>query len=356
MTSPRDHVERRRCGSSDLYLPVLGVGCWAYGGGQYWGSQAQSDVDAVVARAIDVGCDYFDTAEAYNDGASEASLGAALKGRRHKAVIGSKVSPSNCCPKVLREHCGASLRRLQTDYIDLYMVHWPLTPRSIRHFTSDPAVIADPPSVADAFAMLLDLKAEGKIRHIGVSNFGVARLQEARQFCPQIVANELPWSLLTRAIEREILPHCRKTGVGVIGYMTLLQGLLADIYRSLDDVPAWQRRTRHFHHAGCELCRHGEQGAEAQTAEALAAIRAIAEQCGITMPQIAVKWAVARQGMTCALTGARTLSELDQNVQAVCEPLTPDVIRALDEVTSRLNEHLGPSFDYYENTNNDRTR
>jgi aryl-alcohol dehydrogenase-like predicted oxidoreductase len=348
-------MEKRKCGSTGLELPALGVGCWAFGGGEYWGSQAQGDVDAVVRGAIDAGCDYFDTAEAYNNGASETSLGVALKGLRARAIVGTKVSPSNCYPAALREHCEASLRRLCTDYIDLYMIHWPIHPHSIRHFSQDEQVISNPPKLADALDTLARLKQEGKIRHVGVSNFGVARLAEAMKFAT-IAVNELPYSLLTRAIEVEALPQCRAAAVGVIGYMTLLQGLLADIYPTLNDVPAWQRRTRHFHHKSCDLCRHGEQGAEAETDAALAAIRAIAKRENLTMPQIALKWALAGDGITCALVGARNTAELQDNIDAASTPLPPPVVSELNAATAPLLKKLGKSFDYYESTENDRTR
>ncbi len=131
-------MQLRQCGKYDLKLPSLGVGCWAFGGGEYWGPQSQGDVNEVVRAAVDQGCNFFDTAEAYNGGASEASLGVALEGiPREQVLIGTKISPSNMQPAQVREHCEASLRRLRTDYLDLYMVHWPITRHSIRHFTSE---------------------------------------------------------------------------------------------------------------------------------------------------------------------------------------------------------------------------
>jgi len=194
-------MERRRCGKSDLELSVLGIGCWSFGGGEYWGAQEEGDVRAVVHTALDHGINYFDTAEGYNEGRSEESLGKALGGRRHEAVIGTKVSPSNAEPAVLRAHCEDSLRRLQTDCIDLYMVHWPIT----RY------------SVEDAFGTLRTLQSEGKIRSIGVSNFGVQQLSEALTTGARIDVNQLCYNLLSRAIEVEILPLCRQQGIGVLG-------------------------------------------------------------------------------------------------------------------------------------------
>ncbi len=350
-------MKLRTCGQSDLKLSVLGAGCWAFGGGEYWGEQNRKDVQDVVCRAVDLGVNYFDTAEMYDNGASETALGEALKAvRRDDVVVGTKVSPSNCYPGTLVEHCEASLQRLDTDYVDLYMIHWPIHPHSIRHFTDDAAVIENPPSVDAAFETMSKLRDQGKIRHIGVSNFGADWLRRAQATGVGIAVDQLPYSLLTRAIELEALPHCRETGVGVIGYMTLLQGLLADVYPTLADVPRWQRRTRHFDCKRCELTRHGEAGAEDETNQALADIRAICTECGMTMPEIAVKWAVANEAITCALVGARNVTELEANVAAASSPLPAEIVDKLNKATDALLAKLGPGSDYWESTENDRTR
>jgi aryl-alcohol dehydrogenase-like predicted oxidoreductase len=346
-------METRQCGNHDLHLPVLGLGCWQFGGGEYWGKTDQRDVDAVVRHAVDHGCNYFDTAEVYNDGASETSLGKALKGiPRDKVIIGSKISPANTRPHALVAHCEASLGRLQTDYIDLYMVHWPITPHSIRHFSSagGPA-----PSVLAAFDTLMRLQEAGKIRHIGVSNFGRDKLDEALSTGARIVVNELPYSLLTRAIELDILPYCREKGVGVLGYMALMQGVLAGIYPTLDAVPVWHRRTRHFDCRRSPQCRHGLSGAEPQTATALTAIGQIAKAHGLTMAEISLKWAMAGDGITCSLCGVRSIAKLQQNLDTAASPRAPGIVAELNDATAPLLEALGPSFDYYEHPDNDRT-
>jgi aryl-alcohol dehydrogenase-like predicted oxidoreductase len=330
------------------------LGCWAFGGGEYWGNQNQDDVNRTVRRAVELGVNYFDTAEAYNQGRSEESLGLAIRGlSRDRLLIGTKLSPNNAHPAAIVEHCDASLRRLQTDYIDLYMVHWPIAPHSIVHFDGDAAC----PSAAVAFETLATLRRQGKVRHVGVSNFGVEYLEEARAAGAEIAANELPYNLLCRAIELEILPHCRCCGVGVIGYMALMQGLLASLYPTLADVPLWQRRTRHFGPARAgELCRHGQAGAEEETARTLADIRAIAVEQGMTLPEIAVRWAIAGDGITSTLVGARNVAELEANVRAASAPLDPDVVARLNAASEPLLRKLGPSFDYYEHTDHDRTR
>jgi len=350
-------MDLRHCGRSDLKLSALGLGCWSFGGGAYWGECSQQDADAVVRRSVELGINYFDTAEAYNDGRSEESLGRAVKGLpRDKLIIGTKVSPSHCYTKTLPKHCEASLRRLGLDYVDIYMIHWPIHPHSIRHVTKDEAIISNPPTVEEAFTGLLRLRAQGKVRHIGVSNFGKERLEEALTCCPDIVVNQLPYSLLTRAIELESLPQCRVLGIGVVGYMTLLQGVLADLYPTLNDVPAHQRRTRHFSAKRSPLARHGEDGAEEEMGAALVAIRKLAKECGMTMAEIATKWALAGQGITCCLIGARSVRKLEENVRAASRPLPAAIVEKLNLATQPVLDKLGDSFDYYESFENNRTR
>jgi aryl-alcohol dehydrogenase-like predicted oxidoreductase len=347
-------MELRQCGKSSLWVPMLGMGCWQYGGGEYWGAQGQTEVDAVVRAAVEHGCHFFDTAEAYNQGASESSLGLALRGiPRDRVLIGTKVSPGNVAPETLARHCEASLRRLQTDYLDLYMVHWPVTARAIAHFTREPGPV---PDVAEAFQTLERLRQAGKIRHIGVSNFGVARLTEALATGVEIVLNELPYSVLTRAIEMEILPFCRDRGIGVLGYMSLMQGVLTDTYTTFEDIPVWRRRTRHFDSRRTPQCRHGLPGAEAETSAALASIRTIARQQQMTMSELALKWAFAGPGITSSLCGSRNLAQFQMNLHAATKPLEAGIIEELNEATRPLMEALGPSFDYYEHPENDRTR
>lgn len=347
-------MQTRPCGKDNLHLPVFGLGCWAFGGGDYWGPVSQSDVNDVVRCAVDHGCNFFDTAEMYNQGASENSLGIAIQRMpRDQILIASKISPSNTGPKKLVAHCEASLRRLQTDYIDLYLVHWPITAHSIVHFTTESIPT---PSVSEAFATLKELQARGKIRHIGVCNFGVEKLDEAMATGAEIVANELPYSLLMRAIELEILPHCVKRGVGVIGYMALMQGILGKNYASVDEIPIMQRRTRHFDARRNSHCRHGLPGAEAETMGALTAIRQIAQKQGLTAAEISLKWAMAGNGITSSLCGSCNVKNLERNLATALNPLPSDAIAELNRATLPLLEKLGPSFDYWEHPKNDRTR
>lgn len=332
-------MEKRKCGGSDLEVSLLGVGCFSFGGGDYWGEQDQQDVEQVVHAAIDQGINYFDTAELYNEGRSEESLGQALKGRRDKAIIATKVSPENTEPAVLRHHCEASLRRLDTDYIDIYYVHWPITDHSVQ----------------DAFSTLMELQTEGKIRSISVSNFGVQQLSQALATGAQIDLNQLCYSLLSRAIEVEIAPMCRDQQIGIVGYMPLMQGLLAGKFSSVDDVPPWRRRTRHFRGDWPEA-RHGEAGAEEETFAVVGEIRKIGAAEDIPMAQLSLAWALAKPSVTCVLVGVRNRQQFDENMRSVHLDLSPQLIAQLDDVTQPLLDKLGPNADYWEGSENSRTR
>jgi myo-inositol catabolism protein IolS len=347
-------VETRACGSSGLRLPAVGLGCWAFGGGEYWGAQSQDDVDDVVHAALDLGITYFDSAEAYNGGASESSLGRALAGRRQRALIGTKVNPSNTAPATLRAHCEASLRRLGTEWIDLYMVHWPINVSAIRHFSDDAALLAQPPALGAALETLEALKREGKVRQWGVSNFGVKQLEEVTALGFQPAADELAYNLLMRGIEAAVLPWCRERGVGVLGYSALMQGLLSGRFTSIDDLPPARTRTRHF--AGTRKgSRHGGAGVEAETMAALRAIADIAAEVGVPVADLSIAWAVANPAITCTIVGCRNRTQLEENVRALSLTLTPAVKARLDRATDEVLAKLGPHIDYYQSVADSRS-
>ena len=348
-------VDLRPCGTSGLSLPKMAIGCWSFGGGNYWGAQSQADVEAVVHRAIDLGINAFDTAEAYNAGASETSLGQALAGRRARALVVSKVSPDHTSPAVLRAHCEASLRRLDSDWIDLYLVHWPINASSIRHFTSDEALLRQPPDVAEAFATLADLRREGKIRYLGVSNFGVEQLAEARAAGADLAANELPYNLLMRGIEPALLPACARQGIGVLGYMALMQGVLCGPLRPFDELPAARTRLRHFS-SERPGSRHGEPGIEAETWAALQAIGAIAAEAGLPIADLALAWAMANPAVTSTIVGCRTAEQLEDNVRACSIDLSREVLDSLERATAPILARLGPTVDYFQSAGDSRCR
>ena len=337
-------MEYRTLGRSGIQVSALAMGCWAIGGGSGWGDQDERLSIAAVHAALDRGINFFDTAEAYGDGRSEEVLGQALAGHRDQAVIATKVSPDHTRPAELRSYCEASLRRLQTDAIDLYMIHWPVTTHPI----------------GDALATMQELKAEGKVRAIGLSNFGPQQLGAAlgagaAAAGVQIDANQVCYNLLCRAVEVEVLPLCRQHGVSMTAYMPLFQGILAGKYRTADEVPPFRARTRHFR-GDRPQARHGETGLEAETFAVLDAVRAIAVGLGQPMANVALAWAMAREGVASVLAGARSPEQVERNVQAAALSLSPEVIARLDQATEALKHKLGPNIDYWQGSRNSRSR
>jgi aryl-alcohol dehydrogenase-like predicted oxidoreductase len=286
-----------------------------------------------------MGINYFDTAEMYNAGRSEESLGKALRHRRAEAVIGTKTIPQNCTREGVREHCEGSLRRLGTDCVDIFMVHWPI----LEH------------PVEAAFETLQALQAEGKIRHIGVSNFSRKHLKPALATGVKVAVNQLHYSLLSRAIEYEALPCCLEHGIGVVAYMPLLQGILTGKYATLAEVPWYRLRTRHFR-GDREGARHGGPGAEAEIADALAGIRQVADELGEPMGDVALAWVAAQPAVTCVLAGARDVGQLEANVRGCSLRLPPEVVARLGALTEPPKAKLGADIDYWESPENSRAR
>ncbi|HIJ73610.1 MAG TPA: aldo/keto reductase [Candidatus Hydrogenedentes bacterium] len=331
-------MEYRKLGSSDLEVSVLSFGAWQLGDPEYWGADDRSDGETAVHAAVDIGINLFDTAEGYGRGASEAALGTALGKRRSKVLIASKVSAHNCAPAKLRQSCEASLRRLRTDVIDLYQVHWPF--RDVRF--------------EDPHAELVRLKKEGKIREIGVSNFGKQDLDDWMRN-GGCVSNQLGYNLLFRAIEHEILPSCQKHGVGILAYMPLMQGLLTGRWETVDEVPRPRCRTRHFA-SSREGVRHGEPGCEELVFDALGEIKVLAHKLGQPMAAVAIAWLMAQSGVTSVIVGARNAAQVPRNAAAAELTLPPDAVARLNEITDPVKQRLGANADMWQGGDGSRIR
>jgi aryl-alcohol dehydrogenase-like predicted oxidoreductase len=248
----------------------------------------------------------------------------------------------------MRTHCDASLKRLGTDYLDIYMLHWPINERSVM---GAPEKLPALPEVLDS---LRQLKRAGKIRYAGISNFGVRQLTEVLNLGGEIVTNELAYNLLSRAIEIEILPLCGKNGLGIIGYSPLMQGILSGKYGSIDEIPPNRTRTRHFR-GDRPASRHGEAGAEPETWEAYTALREIAGRTGVPMGRLAIAWCVGHEAVTCTIAGARNRSQLEENVRGAELDLSIEIMNALDEATAPLRDKLGKNPDYYQSDASSRS-
>ncbi|MBI4558750.1 MAG: aldo/keto reductase [Candidatus Hydrogenedentes bacterium] len=331
-------MKYRNLGAGSLNVSVLSFGAWQIGDPNYWGADAEKDGLEAVHAALDAGINFFDTAEMYGKGESERALGKALSGKRDHAFIASKFWPDHSEPAKLRQACEDSLKRLGTDYLDLYQVHWPSR---------------DVPFEA-VYAEMQLLKDEGKIRHIGVSNFGRQDLMSwlGTGSC---VSDQLGYNLLFRAIEHEILPACIERNVGVLVYMPLLQGTLSGRWKTIEEIPMLRRRTRHFSSTR-EGVRHGEPGCEDLLSSALNQLGALADELRQPLATLALAWVIAQPGITSAIIGARDARQLKRNLAAADLDLTPDTLSRLDEITVPIKQQLGSNPDLWLTTTGSRIR
>jgi myo-inositol catabolism protein IolS len=323
-------MEYRPLGTTNITISAMVLGCWALAEDSNWGVQDEADSRATIRTALDAGINCFDTAELYGNGQSEVVLGRALAGMRREVVIASKVSDKHMAPADLIAACEGSLRRLGTDYLDLYQLHW-----------ANPAV-----PIADTLGALARLQEQGKVRAVGVCNFGARDLAGLLRV-GKCAANQLPYSLLWRAIEDEVLPFCAVRLIGVLAYSPLSQGLLTGKFTNADEVPEGRARTRHFSHQR-PCTRHGEPGCEAETFEAVERVRELCQAVGQPMADVALAWVRQQPGVESVIVGARTPEQVRDNVRALGVRLAPDVVAALDGATAPLKQALGPSVDMWQ--------
>ena len=322
----------RELGQSGVEASVVAFGAWAVGG-WWWGGADDAESVAAIRRGLDLGMNLVDTAPVYGMGHSEEIVGEAIKGRRDKVVLATKcglvwhVDRGNHffeqAGKSVRRYLGAesiryeveqSLRRLQTDYIDLYQTHW-------QDATTP---------IAETMGVLLELKQEGKIRAIGVSNATPAQMDEYRKVGPLDVDQE-KYSMLDRQMDAAQLPYCERENVAVLAYSPLAQGLLtgkvsADRplaegdYRADDPRFSVDNRTR--------------------VLAFLDKLRPVADAYGATSAQLALAWCLARPGLTHVLAGARNAVQVDENAGAGDIELSADEMAQIDEALAGLKLDL----------------
>jgi aryl-alcohol dehydrogenase-like predicted oxidoreductase len=331
-------MEYKQLGLSDVTVSSISMGCWPIVGDAIWGAQDKSEAIAALKTAVDCGINFFDSAEGYGNGYSEELIGEGLADVRSKIIIASKVSPAHLAAADLRASCETSLKRLRTDYIDVYYIHWP------SHTIP----------MAETMRTMEELKAEGKIRVIAGSNFGIGDLEEITKH-GRIEVNELPYNLIWRTIEDEIMPACARRKISVTAYMPLMQGMLAGKYQSAADVPDSRARTRHFSSQRAQT-RHGEAGAEEETFDAITKIRAICDGAGIPMAQAALSWVLHQPNIASVIVGLRNPDQVRANVAAADVRLSSSVLRALGEATDPLKKILGPNPDLWQAGPNCRYR
>jgi aryl-alcohol dehydrogenase-like predicted oxidoreductase len=310
----------------------IGLGCMSLARSQSYGGVSQEKANRIVYAAIDAGITLFDNAPMYGDGDAEEKLGRALEGRRKHIVIATKASGPTLSREELTRDCEASLRRLRTDFIDLYQLHW-----NRRAVPMEESVQA-----------LAQLRGQGKIRSIGVCNFGPVDMK-AFLALGSCVTDQIAYSLLTRAVEFELADLCARRGVGLICYSPLAQGLLTDRFGNADEVPAGRARTRHFAGNRPEAT-HGENGCEAEAFSAINAISKVAERLCTSLSHLALAWLLHRRDVTAVLPGASTPAQVKSNAEAMMIKLSTADVAELDAATEGVRLQMGANLDPWQDS------
>ncbi len=317
----------RRLGNSSLSLTPIGLGAWAIGGDWKfgWGHQDDSDSIATIRRAVERGLNWIDTAAVYGLGHSEAVVGRALRDipERERPYVFTKCSlvwddsgnvSHSLAPRSIRAEVESSLRRLGTECIDLYQIHWPAWPASPPGH--------DPGSIEEAWSALVALRDEGKVVSIGVSNFDVVHLDRIRGIeTPSSL--QPPYSMLRPDVEREILPFCLQHKIGVIPYSPMQSGLLSGKMTRdrVSALPAndWRRNSRFFQ--------------EPMLTNALSLVeqlKVIGARHGRSAGEVAIAWTLRHPAITATIVGARKPNQIDELVGAATFRLSPQEVEQLD--------------------------
>lgn len=322
---PATIMNSKRLGQSDLVISSVGLGTYALGGAGWkfaWGPQDDAVSIATIRHAIDRGINWIDTAAVYGHGHAEEIVGQAIAGMSERPLIFTKCSMvwdaqgqiTNVLkgPSIRRE-AEDSLRRLGVDVIDLYQIHWPRTE----------------PDIEEAWQAMTELKQQGKVRHIGVSNFDATQMERARKIAP-ITSLQPPYSMLNRSIEAEILPYTNEHQIGVIAYAPLQSGLLSGRMSParVASLPPddWRRGSAYFQEP--QLSRN------LAVADTLAAIAkelpSPDAERPITVPEVAIAWVLQRRGVTAAIVGARRPEHLDDFLRADTIELSASALARID--------------------------
>jgi aryl-alcohol dehydrogenase-like predicted oxidoreductase len=317
-------MQKRQLGNSDLQLTPIGVGAWAMGGGDWafsWGHQEDKNSIEAIHAALDAGINWVDTAAIYGHGHSEEVVGKAIAGRSNRPYIFTKcgivwdeqrqISRSLKADSVRRE-AEASLRRLKVDVIDLYQIHWP-----------DPE-----PDIEEGWQTLAQLKKEGKVRYIGVSNFNVAQMKRAQKIAP-ITSLQPPYNIVTSDIEREVLPFCREHNIGVIVYSPMKSGLLTGkmTRERIAKLPPDDFRPRTVSFKDPLLTRN---------LGLVEVLRGIGDRHGGTPGEVAIAWTLRDPVVTGAIVGMRSAAQAKEIARSSEFRLSKDEVL---EIESYLKSH-----------------
>ena len=314
-------MEHRALGRTGVEVSPLCLGAMMFGA---WGNGDPDESVRIVHRALDAGLNFIDTADVYARGESEEIVGRALAGgRRDDVILATKVHGSmgddpnrrgNSRRWIVRA-VEDSLRRLNTDRIDLYQIHRP----------------EEGTDVEETLGALSDLVHAGKVRYVGSSTYPASQIVEAQWVARErglarFVSEQPPYSLLVRGVENDVLPTCRRHGMGVIPWSPLAGGWLSGRWRKGAEPPPSTRAERIP--ARFDLTRPDNQ----RKLEAADALAALAEEAGMTLVELAIAWVINHPAVTAAIIGPRTMEHLESQLRALEVRLEPDVLDRIDEI------------------------
>ena len=322
-------MKYRVLGDTGVFVSELCLGAMTFGGrGQMWetiGGLDQAEVDVIVGRSLDAGINFIDTANVYSTGESETLLGKALKGRRHDVVLatkargrmGSGVNDVGLSRLHITEAVEASLKRLNTDYIDLYQIH-----------RSDPLT-----GIEDTLRALDDLVRQGKVRYVGCSNLMAWQLMQSlgiseAQGLERFKCTQSYYSLAGRELEREMIPLLEDQGVGLLVWSPLAGGFLTGKFTRENQKAEGRRSSFDFPPIDKE-----------QAFDIVDAMRKIADEHGASVPQVAIAWVLAQPSVTSVIIGARNLAQLDDNLGSVDLELSESELDTLEKVSELEMEY-----------------
>jgi aryl-alcohol dehydrogenase-like predicted oxidoreductase len=310
-------MQTRRLGKEGLVVSAQGLGCM--GMSEFYGPTDDEESMATIRRAIELGVTLIDTADMYGPYKNEELVGRAIAGHRQEVVLATKFGivrsddpvyrGLRADPEYVRQSCEGSLRRLGTDYIDLYYLH--------RADSRTP--------IEDTVGALAELVAAGKVRYIGVSEVAPETIRRAHATAPlSAIQNE--WSLWSRDLEEEVVPTARELGIGIVAYSPLGRGFLSGEVRSIDDLAPddFRRNSPRF------------QGENFQrNLQLVDRVREIAKGKDVTPAQLALAWVHSRGGDVAPIPGTKRRHYLEENVKALDIKLTADDLRRIEEVAPR---------------------
>jgi aryl-alcohol dehydrogenase-like predicted oxidoreductase len=327
-------MEYRPFGRTGLQVSAIGFGCWEVGGG--YGQVEEAEFARAIGRALDLGVNCFDTAEGYGMGASERALGRALGSRRDEAIVVTKFGMNYRDMPNMRDSSRArvmasidkSLKNLGTDFVDVYLVHWPDRETPFE----------------ETMSALDDVVRDGKARFVGVSNFKREEI-DACMGTRRVDVVQYGWNMFDRRMQREILPCCEDEGIGFMAYGSLAYGLLTGTFTEDMDFGAEDWRSRKGKMGSIKLfdALFGPESFP-RNIRAVEELKGIARRYDRSLPQLALRWAISNPVISTALVGCRTIAEVEDNVGAIGLTIADEDLASIDAIFERHGVNTIPDY------------